>query len=219
MSFYEKNYSKLFYQGGASANASKFIQKSIETGLKSLHFSKVLEIGGGEGFHVPYVQHGFDEYYLTDIDVREPIPEVVKLASQKKLFQLLEDANLLSFSDNYFDRTIFMCVLHHLPNVENALLEAKRVTGDGGLISIYLPCDPGMLYRILRHLVLTRRAKELKIDYKLINAREHIGNVSAILHIIKHVFKDDLVKIRKFPFMLFGWNFNIFYNIQIRIQK
>lgn len=32
------------------------------------HFGRVLEIGAGTGEHLPFVQHGFDEYTLTDLD-------------------------------------------------------------------------------------------------------------------------------------------------------
>lgn len=221
MEFYAENqYKALFYSGSdPTSRAAKIIQESIERNLPREFYSKVLEIGGGEGFHVENVKHGYDEYHLTDIELRDLTDYASALKDRGQLYYYAVDAHSLQFENSSFDRIIFMCVLHHIARVEEALKEARRVVNNEGLVSIYLPCDPGAFYRFIRSIFISRKVKRLKINYKYLNALDHIGHFSAIDTLIRHVFAQDSIRIRKFPFPKLGWNFNIYNVYQITIKK
>jgi phosphatidylethanolamine/phosphatidyl-N-methylethanolamine N-methyltransferase len=218
--FYDGDYKGMFYSGGGvTSSLTRFIHKSLEKNLSREVFEDILEIGGGEGFHLEHVKCSYKKYYLTDISLRELTTFAQELRKQDKLIQKREDAQKLTFLDDTFDRTIFMCVLHHLSDVERALSEARRVTKNGGIISIYLPCDPGLIYVLMRKLVTFQVARRNNINYELINAREHLGHCGGIFRLVSYVFKSDYVRVRRFPFSLLDHNFNLFYTIQIIVQK
>jgi SAM-dependent methyltransferase len=218
-SFYKEDYRKMFYSRGLATSLTKFIHKSLEKNLSRVDFEEILEIGGGEGFHLEYVEGSYKKYYLTDIDLRDLTTFAQGMRKQNKLIQRKEDAHNLSFKDDSFDRTIFMCVLHHLSDVERALSEARRVTKNEGIISIYLPCDPGLIYVLMRKMVTYGIAKRNNVNYELINAREHRGHCGGIFHLLSYVFRGDCVEVRRFSFPLLDHNFNLFYTIQILVKK
>jgi ubiquinone/menaquinone biosynthesis C-methylase UbiE len=64
---------------------------------------------------------------------------------------ILAYATSIPSGHNLFDRVIVTCVLHHIPNLELALTEIRRVAKPGAQINLYVPCDPGSLYRGVRH--------------------------------------------------------------------
>jgi len=219
--FYDKTYKAMFYDKGKATLATKFLHKSLEKlpNKSRQAFPLTLEIGGGEGLHFEYVKSEFQKYLLTDIRSSELAPEAKQAMLAGKLEFSLENAESLSIRDSFVDRTIFACVLHHLSDPEKALMEARRVTKPGGVISIYLPCDPGLVYRILRKLFTHKISRKLGIDYELENVREHINHYYQLEKLIKEVFKNDVKKLKKFPISFFSYDFNIFTILHITKSK
>ena len=217
--FYDDQYSKLFYQGGVAGSATKFIHNQTEGRLGTYSFPKVLEVGGGEGFHVPYVKHDFAGYYLTDISTRNLAKDALSLKVENRLTLVTTDAELLSFKNSCFDRVIFMCVLHHLNDPYRALKESLRVVKDKGLVTIYLPCDPGFSYRQLRKIALRSKLKKLNLNYNLINAKEHHKHVHGLDIFIKEVFKESKIVQKAFPFRIKIHDLNIFNVYHISVKK
>jgi phosphatidylethanolamine/phosphatidyl-N-methylethanolamine N-methyltransferase len=219
--FYNGTYRAMFYEKGSASIATKFIHMALEMhpNKKNLSFPKTLEIGGGEGLHFEYVKSGYETYFLSDIRVSPLCPAAENAATEGKLKFILENAESLTLDDSSIDRAIYACVLHHLPNPEIALKESRRVTKSGGMISIYLPCDPGFVYRKFRRLLTGKRARELKIDYELMNVRQHINHHYQLSKLIKEVYKDDLIRVRNFPFQFLSYDFNIFSVYHITINK
>jgi ubiquinone/menaquinone biosynthesis C-methylase UbiE len=163
------------------------------------------------------VKHEYDSYTILDLN---QFPEWKVLAkSNSKLKFLVGNAELIPFKENTFNRIIVMCVLHHVDDVYAVLTECRRVVKNGGLISIYLPCDPGIIYKLARKMAIYRQIKKLNLDYRLINAVEHKNHVFGILVIINHVFKFDKIKKITRPFPIGGGNLNIYNVIQIAISK
>lgn len=214
--FYEQDYKNMFYSGGSAGWATRRIHRALEKYPQKLSFTEILEIGGGAGLHVEYVNDNYSLYTLTDIlDVSlESFPQ--KMLDCGKLRKRLENAESLTCADNSVDRVIFMCVLHHIPNVEMALKESRRVVKDGGLVSIYLPCDPGLIYRFCRKILTEMRAKRLGLDYGLVNAREHRNHFHQLYTLIHHVFKHDLIKVKRWPFPFLYYDFNLYFIFQIK---
>ena len=61
------NYNDFLYVG-----AQGFLMRRLHTLMerpfsRSDHFSLTVEVGAGEGQHLPYVRHNFDRYVMTDI--------------------------------------------------------------------------------------------------------------------------------------------------------
>ena len=128
------------------------------------------------------------------------------------------DVQSLPFKQNSFDRVIATCIMHHLSDFEKALLEIKRVVKYEGLVSIYLSCDPGIMNRLLRKLLIIPKARKLGFnDYDLFIAREHRNHFQSLERMIKHVFKDQNIKQRYYPFRIKSWNLNAFCTFQIEV--
>lgn len=219
MDYYKTTYSELYYKKGLSHWATRLIHVALERHFKSNKDFRILEIGGGEGFHTEYVVDDFCKYVLTDIKPRKLSLVAQKLANNGKLEVRKCKAESLSLGNNEFDRVIFMCVLHHLEGIRESLDEARRVTKSGGWVSIYLPCDPGALYRFTRFIFLFARLRDLNLNFQVMNAFEHRNHFKSLISIIKEMFKDDEIKLMYFPLPFPTWNFNLYAVIHIRVEK
>jgi SAM-dependent methyltransferase len=114
------------------------------------------------------------------------------------------------------------CLLHHLPQADSALKEWRRVVRVGGTLSLYLPCDPGMLYRAARWGTTHRYQRKLERagrldDHLYLWAREHPNHVLGLRQLIRVNFACDYVRRRIFPFPWLSWNFNFYEIYDIRI--
>jgi ubiquinone/menaquinone biosynthesis C-methylase UbiE len=80
--------------------------------------SRVLDIGGGWGFyHKPLIERGHQH---TVIDVVKP--------GFQKAPVVIYDGKRIPFPDKSFDASLLITVLHHIPDPESVIREAKRVT-------------------------------------------------------------------------------------------
>jgi ubiquinone/menaquinone biosynthesis C-methylase UbiE len=81
--------------------------------------SQVLDIGGGWGFYAkPLAERG---HHLTVLDV-------VKPGYQKAPVVIYGGNEPFPFPDKSFDASMFITVLHHIPDHDLVIREAKRVT-------------------------------------------------------------------------------------------
>lgn len=157
---------------------------------KDDHFSKVLEIGAGTGEHLSFVKHSFEQYILSDLDASTLDVAKLKLGEydeQKLLFEV-QSGRELTFTDNSFDRLIATHVLEHIYQPHLALKEWIRVVKNGGVLSILIPTDPGMAWRIGRHLGPRRNAIAQGIAYDYVMAREHVNSCNNLIALIRHYF-------------------------------
>ena len=119
---------------------------------KADHFGKVLEVGCGSAEHINHIKHSYNEYHLTDsskmytMKLRENLPEKFR----KKTIISTENACKLSYDDNTFDRLVATHVMEHLPFPHEVFDEWSRILKPSGVMSILLPCDPGVLWRFGR---------------------------------------------------------------------
>ena len=123
----------------------------------------MLEVGAGTGMHIKYVRHSFDEYLLTDLNppLMDKIDISASLRASGKIVVSPEDATRLSFPDNIFDRVIAAHVLEHLYQPHLVLQEWRRVLKPGGVLTLVLPCDPGVLWRLGRFAVARKNSLKL----------------------------------------------------------
>ena len=205
--WYEEYYSCCVYCNAAGLG-QRFMHRSIEHRHDaSRHYNRVLEIGANHGEHLQYVQHTFNEYFLTDI---ETFDRSVLPPSEKRpglIFQS-EDACKLSFPDKHFDRVLCSCVLHHVIDAEAALTELRRVLTVNGKADIFLSCDPGFLFRLGRYLGPVREAKKLGLDgvKRLLDARDHRNHVAGLTRLVRHVFRNDEITEKSYPVPYMSWN-------------
>lgn len=185
---------------------------------KSTDAYYVLEVGGGSGQHIKFVKY-FSEYVLTDLN-SSLLPKNNRDSKLAKIKYKKADVQNLPFKKESFDRVISTCLLHHLTDVEKALLEIYRCVKIGGLVSIYLSCDPGILNRLLRRLLIIPRARKLGFrDYEIFIAREHRNHFQSIESMIKQVFKHQNIQQTYYPFHIKSWNLNTFCIFQIQINS
>ncbi len=98
-------------------------------------------------------------------------------------------------------------VLDHLPEPHAVMREWSRVVKPGGLISIALPCDPGVAWRLGRNFG-PRRANHAagNRDYDYWMAREHINAIQNLFTFIDYYFPERRDAWFPFPFKSFDLN-------------
>jgi ubiquinone/menaquinone biosynthesis C-methylase UbiE len=204
--------------------AGFFLQKShflLEQTLpNSAGVEKILEVGAGSGHHFPYVKKCFSKYIMTDSS-----PDMLAMAAEKYSREVSsgflaieqQDATRLNYSDGSIDRLIATHVLEHLQNPVNVLTEWNRVVRPGGLISIVLPCDPGMLWRLGRHLGPRRNAQKLGLEYDYLQAAEHINSIFNLVVFLRYHF--EFLTESWYPARAPVPDLNLFYICHIRTSK
>jgi SAM-dependent methyltransferase len=208
--FYREFYGKIICGnasgGGLGKKAVVSTHRYMERRFSTTHFSKVLELGGGNGEHLNYVSHRFDSYTL--IDLREAVLED-RHQKDPRITSIIADAEHLPIDDLSIDRVIVTCLLHHVDHPELVLQEINRVLKNDGTATIFLSCDPGLVVRFLRKLTTERTAKKLGFrGYDLMNARDHRNHVGSLLLLVKYVFRHRKVQENWMPFRLPSWNLN-----------
>jgi phosphatidylethanolamine/phosphatidyl-N-methylethanolamine N-methyltransferase len=181
------------------------------------HFGRVLEVGAGTGIHIRFVRHSFDEYRITDLNppALDRIVAQVVNGAKGRIVVSKEDATSLSFPDGHFDRVIAAHVLEHLYRPHEVLREWARVTKPGGVVTLILPCDPGVVYRLGRHAFARRNLIKEGIDYDYWMAREHVNPLNALIAFVRFYFQD--VREEWQPLRIPSMDLNLFYIAHIRV--
>ncbi|MEO8883873.1 MAG: class I SAM-dependent methyltransferase [Devosia sp.] len=180
-----KNYDRLTYTG-LSGYVLRSTHALIERDFSpNDSFQHVIEVGAGTLAHLPFVRHRFDKYVVSDSD-----PDVVAALEKRPLPPGVEVVGLptgaIPFPDNSFDRLIATHVLEHIPNPVSALEEWVRVLKPGGVLSIVLPCDPGLAWRVGRRLGPRSRWTTNNLPYDYFMAREHVNNIFGLISILSY---------------------------------
>ena len=187
--------------------------------LKTSSFAKVLEIGAGTGEHLTFVRHGFDQYVLTDLDTRALEVAKNKLVDHhgdKLLFEKQSGAGL-NYADNSFDRLIATHVLEHIAQPHLVLKEWRRVVKIGGVLSILIPTDPGLAWRLGRHLGPRKNALAQGIAYDYVMAREHVNACNNLIALIRHYFPNRTEG--WWPFPIPSIDLNLFFVCHVVVDK
>ncbi|MEM7268167.1 MAG: class I SAM-dependent methyltransferase [Pseudomonadota bacterium] len=181
-----QNYDSAHYERGLAAGVLTRTHALIERDFdESHHFGDVLEVGAGTLAHLPFVRHRFDRYLATDHDDRTL--DAVRGADLPAGVELMRaNGSDLPFPDSSFDRLIATHVLEHMPDPTAVLTEWSRVLKPGGVLSIILPCDPGLAWRLGRSLGPRKRGEEAGLPYDYFMAREHINSIFNLKHILAY---------------------------------
>jgi len=183
------------------------------------HFPRVVEIGAGTGEHVGFVRHRFDNYTLTDLD-----PKTLAVARSKvgeqfvgKLTFEAQTAERLTYADDSFDRLVASHVLEHIHRPHLAIKEWRRVVRNGGLLSILIPTDPGVAWRVGRHLGPRKHAIAQGIAYDYVMAREHVNSCNNLIALLRHYFSER--KEAWWPLPVASIDMNLFFAAHVVVRK
>ena len=192
----------------------RYCHKNLEKIKFPKDISKVLEIGAGDAPHYNYIKHPFDEYFIL-----ETSKHALDIDHKNSKIKVIEyDGKIIPFKDNYFDRIIISHCLEHINNPEKFLLQMMDKLKIGGVLSISLPTDPGLLFRLGRFYLKTfsikKKYKISKEDFDYMNATEHINSIFGLISIIKYHFKNEIIE-DYLPFKIKMPDLNIFYNVHI----
>lgn len=182
------------------------------------HFARVLEVGAGTGIHIDHVRHSFDDYVMTDLN-----PPMLQSAAGRQIVRRgkgritaeVQDATALSYADESFDRIIAAHVLEHLPEPYKVIREWERVLKKGGILSLVLPCDPGVAWRLGRAVGARRKFIRAGIAYDYWMAREHINAINSLAAFLDFYFPGAQSAQWK-PFGIPSMDLNLFYIRHIR---
>ena len=218
--WYTNNYNRInatAISGGIySRIMHKFLELPSKLSKEKAEGISILEVGANIGEHIPYVKSKWRSYTATDI--REPqkfqLEEIGKMGAN---FQIA-DVESLPFKDGLFDRVIATCVFHHLENPENAFKEIRRVLKNHGSISLLLPNDPGVLYRIFWKFTTMRNAKKsgLAASTRINHARQHRNHYLGLMILLKENFKEDKIRVIGLPFIFSSYTWNVLTVVYIK---
>ncbi len=91
----------------------------------------VIDVGGGTGNYArALAQHGWSPVVV------DRSPSMVAQAAGKGLPVAVGDASPLPVPDGAVDAVVLVSMLHHVPDWESALAEARRVVRPGGVVAL-----------------------------------------------------------------------------------
>ncbi len=183
------------------------------------HFATVLEIGAGTGEHLGFVRHSFDRYVLSDLDSKTLEVAKSKLNNKfgNKLSFEIQTGECLDYKDNSFDRLIATHVLEHIYQPHIVLKEWRRVVKNGGVISILIPTDPGLAWRLGRLLGPRKNAISQGIAYDYVMAREHVNPCGNLIALLRHYFPERIET--WWPMPIPSIDMNLFFACHVVVNK
>jgi SAM-dependent methyltransferase len=178
----------------------------------------ILEVGAGQGEHIEYVKNEFSEYVCLDLFEK---PKNWTHQYDQRLLWMKGDISKLDFDGKKFDRIIVMCVFHHLKDPFPALKNIESLLNDDGVLTFFLPSDPGVLNRMNRKIFVSPKAKKLGFsDYALVNAIEHRNHYWGLKLLVDCIFMNYKIDKRYYPLNIPSANLSLFsiWNVQKRLS-
>jgi len=199
---------------GLLGYALRYSHRQLEKFNGKKKYSKVLEIGAGTSPHIDYLKHGYDEYFVAETS--DYALEFYKGTKNIKAHSY--DGVNLPFNNNFFDRIIISQCLEHINEPEKFLFEMMSKLKEGGILSISLPTDPGLLWRLgrllIKHFIVKKTCNISKEEYEYINATEHVNSIFNLISLIRYNFKNQIQE-NFLPFKIKLVDINLFYNVHI----
>jgi len=218
----EKKYSS-YQDKGSVGTMMELCHRKLENNEHFKQFtknSKILEIGAGSSPHVKYVKHQFGKYYFLE-NSKFAINFLKKKFSKQKKFQFkVYNGKKIPFKNNYFDRVIISHVLEHIAEPEVFLEEMMLKIKKNGILSIALPVDPGLMWRLgrffLKLFTVKKKLNISNLEYDYMIASEHINSIFNLKSIIKYKYKNNIITEQYLPFRIKILDCNLFYNVTLK---
>ena len=188
----------------------RILEDLVEPGTK---FSFVLEVGVGTGEHLHYVNHDFGTYCMLDRSASMlDLAKKTYSDDRRNLEFRIGDVEKLPFSDNSVDRLIATHILEHVYRPHEVIREWHRVLKPGGTMSILIPTDPGVAWRLGRALGSRRAVERMNLPYDYFMALEHVNPVNNLVALLEFYF--PAAKTRWWPLRVASMDLNLFYAFQ-----
>ena len=182
--------------------------------------TKVLEIGAGSSPHYAYISHAFGKYVFLEKSKFAINYLKKKFKKNKKIDYKSYNGKKIPFKENFFDRIILSHVLEHIPEPEAFLKDTMKKLKKNGILSISLPCDPGVLWRVGRFFLKILSVKQIlnisNVEYDYLIASEHINSIFNLKSIIKYKYSKNIINESYLPTRIKSTDLNLFYNITLR---
>ncbi len=196
---------------GLNGILMRYCHRKLEKSFPKIKCKKVLEIGAGSEPHYKYLENKDLKYYILELKGQ-------RKRINKKFIYKFYNGKKIPFKDKEFDRIILSHTLEHIPYPEEFLNQVVKKVRKGGVISISLPTDPAVMWRIGRLFnKLFKIKKSLNtssLEYDYMNSIEHINSFFNLYNIINYNFrgklKDDFL-----PFKINLPDLNLFYNVHL----
>lgn len=223
-----RNFYNQVWSSGLQGWASKFMIKSVHKKLIRSEGQRILEIGAGSGEALKFILStpNWETYVALDQDcgLADPLLfESIKSGNFSNLGPVNfvnAKAESIPFPDNYFSAAISTCVLAHVTDPERVFIELRRVIKPNGQLVICMPCDPGIMNRLIKFFITYPKMKKSGIQNpRLDYAREHRNAVGNLITLANHVFLNDKRSWRAIPFHFLSWNFNLFFLFDCKVIK
>ena len=214
------NYIKTNYTGFAKI-LYYFNHKLLSFGFKNKYNKFIIDVGGGANPHINFMDtKSILEYTIVD-DLKYK-SKIIELSNKYKNinFKFLNYKNL-NLPKNRYTRLIASHSFEHFKNFEEEFFKLLPSLKIDSIISIALPCDPGLMWRLLQYLIYFKQKKNYKwksfAEKDLSHSRDHSTPVQNIQKVIKYYFKQT--KKVYFPFILPSINLNIFLIMQVKMKN
>jgi phosphatidylethanolamine/phosphatidyl-N-methylethanolamine N-methyltransferase len=217
---WKDRFSSIYDQANYSSTIQSLVMNASHRLLErpfnsTVKFSRVLEVGAGTGKHLAHVRHQFDEYTISDMD-----PATIDVAKSRngdsRVVFAVQSAERLTYPDASFDRIVAAHVLEHIFPPHLAIKEWQRVLKPGGTLSIMIPTDPGVAWRIGRCLGPRRNHIAQGLAYDYIMAREHVNSCINLSAILDHYFPSG--KKSWWPLILPSVDLNLFCAFNVVVE-
>lgn len=157
--------------------------------LPDLPRFRTLELGAGIGAHLAFEDLSIQDYHC--VELRQNMADALMHRFPSVTAKVGDCQKELPYEDDFFDRVVVIHVLEHLPDLPGCITEVRRVLKPGGLFSVVLPCDPGLVYGFARKISSERIfRKRYGQPYDWFINREHINSSAEILGLLDETFTE-----------------------------
>lgn len=216
------NYQKVTYTG-LSSILYYLNHKLLDFKVSSKHNKHILEIGGGAKPHIYYMDTSGIETYtiIDDINFKKEIIKLKKIYKNIS-FNFIDYKKIKTKKTKFkFSRLISSHTFEHFHTFEEDFIKLINLVDKKGIVSIALPCDPGIVWRFLQYISFLKQKKlygwNNLSEKDLDDSRDHITPVQNIIKVINYYFPYN--KKFFFPFVIPLVELNIFLFIQFKLSN
>ena len=220
--YQNNNYQKATYTG-LSKVLYYLNHKLLDFRVDKINNKHILEVGGGARPHIDYMDTSqIKTYTILDDKIFKNEVKKLKKKYKKIKFNFIDHKKLKQSKIKIkYSRLISSHTFEHFRYFEDDFIKLINMIDSKAIISIAIPCDPGLVWRFLQYISFFKQKKyygwnKLK-EKDLDDARDHITPAQNIMKIINYYFAGN--KKFFFPFLVPLIEFNIFLIIQIKVSN
>ena len=204
-----------FYQNPLVAWVQNAGHRRIRAIVEKMRPEAVLDIGCGEGAHLPFVR---DRRQYCGLDIDQP--SLVKLGKRfPDACALRADGFNLPFQDDSFDCIINIYNLEHMVFLDLALEEIERVLAPGGSILVSVPSVGSPVAGLARWFSSRRQFQSNDFDYDRVSDLEHVNTIDQLERSFRRHFIIHERKLFPFPVPMLSLSLIATYVMQSRTRS